>query len=965
MSAAIQRLLSLPPGMAREFEALIAKPKPDWFATCDPAGSKLGSGGGTAHLLAEAWRGTSDGGSFAGWLNGSRKLLIHGGGQSRRLPSYAPVGKLLMPLPAFRWAYGQRLDQTLLDVQLPDYERVLAHAGPKTVAMITSGDVLLRFGRELPVFPDVDVLGLGMWVTPEKAKDFGVFFSPRSKPTELAFFLQKPEPGRTRELAAEFLPLVDTGMWLLSERAVRVLMAKCGWDADAQEFSGAGAANYELYAQFGLSLGTQPARHDKEISALTTAVIPLPKAEFYHFGTSQQLIESVAALQNVELDETKLGYAGAKRHPDQFLQNSNFKFPLRQQENHTLWVENSTVPATWKLAHEHVLTGVPENDWDLQLETGVCLDFVPIGADQFCVRPYGFSDSFSGRVADANTKWIGRDIADWFARRKLTPAQAGIAANADVQQAALFPVLRLEQISARFLEWMFAAAPTDDTEHTHLWLNSRLSAQEISEQANLSRLYAQREKHRQACLTPMLRNGLWSVFYRLDLQHTAKDFARSKSELPKCNLKQVDEPLNFVHDEMFRAAVLRERNDARWQEHESKAFSLLREMIIHEAQLSPASPRASIQEDQIVWGRSPVRLDLAGGWTDTPPHCLEHGGKVLNLAVNLNGQPPIQVFARLSATPELVVRSIDLGVDLHVRTYEELDTFAQPGSEFALAKAAFALTGFLPRFHADGGARTLEEQLRAFGGGIEVSMLSAVPKGSGLGTSSILAATLLATLADLCGLGWDRHTLFKRTLAMEQMLTTGGGWQDQAGAIFGGVKLIETSPGLTQTPNVRWLPSNLFGTGQANSTTLLYYTGLTRLAKNILADIVRGMFLNSPSHLRTLAEIGANAERCFNAIQRCDRAEMVQSVRTSWELNQALDAGTKTPEVAAILDRIEPWTAACKLLGAGGGGFVLIFAKDELAAGRIKHELATHPPNTRARFVEMTLSESGLELTRS
>jgi len=948
--------------MAREFQNLEAKAQPDWFATCDPAGSKLGSGGGTAHLLAEAWRATANGNSFASWLSGSRKLLIHGGGQSRRLPSYAPVGKLLMPLPAFRWAYGQRLDQTLLEVQLPDYERVLAHAGPKTVAMITSGDVLLRFDRELPQFPDVDVLGLGMWVTPEKAKDFGVFFSPRSKPTELAFFLQKPDPGRTRELAAEFLPLVDTGMWLLSERAVRVLMAKCGWDVDAQKFSGATASNYELYAQFGLSLGTQPAQPDAGISALTSAVIPLPKAEFYHFGTSQQLIESVAALQNVELDETKLGYAGAKRHPDQFLQNSKFKFPLRQEENHTLWVENSTVPATWKLAHEHVLTGVPDNDWDLQLEPGICLDFVPVGTDEFCLRPYGFADSFAGIMSAETTKWFVRSVTDWFAARKLTLTQP----DADIQQAALFPVLRASEINPRFIEWMFTAQPKDEPAFAQLWLNSpRLSAQQLGEQANLKRVYAQREIYRHACLAPMLRNGRWSVFYRLDLQHTARDFARTTVALPDSSLKQGDEPLNFVHDEMFRAAVLRERNDARWQAHETKAFSLLREMIIHEAQLSPAQPRASIQEDQIVWGRSPVRLDLAGGWTDTPPYCLEHGGKVLNLGVNLNGQPPIQVFAKLSARPELVLRSIDLGVEQRVTTFAELDTFAQPGSEFALAKAAFALAGFLPRFNAHSGARSLEEQLRAFGGGIEVSMLSAVPKGSGLGTSSILAATLLATLADLCGLGWDRHTLFQRTLAMEQMLTTGGGWQDQAGAIFGGVKLIETSAGLAQTPNVRWLPPHLFGTGQANSTTLLYYTGLTRLAKNILQEIVRGMFLNSPSHLRILGEIGANAERCFNGIQRRDRAEMIASVRTSWELNQALDSGTKTPEVAAILDRIEPWTAACKLLGAGGGGFVLIFAKDEVAAGRIKHELTSSPPNARARFVEMTLSESGLELTRS
>ena len=58
--------------------------------------------------------------------------------------------------------------------------------------MVTSGDVLLRFARELPPFPSVDVLGLGMWVPAEKAKDFGVFVSPRNRPTELAFFLQKP-----------------------------------------------------------------------------------------------------------------------------------------------------------------------------------------------------------------------------------------------------------------------------------------------------------------------------------------------------------------------------------------------------------------------------------------------------------------------------------------------------------------------------------------------------------------------------------------------------------------------------------------------------------------------------------------------------------------------------------------------------------------------------------------------------
>src|SRR5436853_644743 len=98
----------------------------------------------------------------------------------------------------------------------------------------------------------------------------------------------------------------------------------------------------------------------------------------------------------------------------------------------------------------------------------------------------------------------------------------------------------------------------------------------------------------------------------------------------------------------------------------------------------------------------PARSDLAGGWTDTPPYCIEHGGRVVNLAADINGQAPIQVFAKLCDKPELVIRSIDLGVEERVRTYQELESFALPGSAFALAKAGLALAGFLPRFHGHG-----------------------------------------------------------------------------------------------------------------------------------------------------------------------------------------------------------------------------------------------------------------------
>jgi galactokinase/mevalonate kinase-like predicted kinase len=319
----------------------------------------------------------------------------------------------------------------------------------------------------------------------------------------------------------------------------------------------------------------------------------------------------------------------------------------------------------------------------------------------------------------------------------------------------------------------------------------------------------------------------------------------------------------------------------------------------------------------------------------------------------------------MSEQPELVLRSIDLGLEERVRTYAELDTFAQPDKPFALAKAALALAGFLPRFHANGGFGSLQEQLRDFGGGVELSLLSAVPKGSGLGTSSILAATVLAALSDLCGLEWDRHMLFTRTLALEQMLTTGGGWQDQAGAIYRGIKLIETDPGLAQKPVLRWLPQHLFEREFANRSILLYYTGLTRMAKNILAEIVRGIFLNSPSHLDTIAEIGANAHTAAGAIQKCDYSMLQAAIRNSWALNQQLDSGTNPPAVQQILDRVRDDLGAAKLLGAGGGGYLLLFGKDETAAGRMKRALSERPPNSRARFVDFALSETGLQVTRS
>ena len=372
----------------------------------------------------------------------------------------------------------------------------------------------------------------------------------------------------------------------------------------------------------------------------------------------------------------------------------------------------------------------------------------------------------------------------------------------------------------------------------------------------------------------------------------------------------------------------------------------------------------SVYADQIVWGRSPVRIDIAGGWTDTPPYCLMEGGSVVNLAIELNGQQPLQAYIRPCSEPHIVLRSIDLGARETITSYEQLSAYNEVGSAFSIPKAALCLSGFHPQFCSEP-YDSLRSQLESFGGGFEVTLLSAIPKGSGLGTSSILASTVLGALSDFCSLAWDKNEICRRTLVLEQLLTTGGGWQDQFGGVLGGVKLLETESGFLQRPVARWLPDDLYLQPEYRACHLLYYTGITRTAKQILSEIVRRMFLNEHDQLQLLRRMKEHTHEMFDALQRQDFVQMGLLVRRTWEQNQQIDSGTNPPAVSALTDLVDDLCLGYKLPGAGGGGYLYMIAKDPEAAGRIRQLLNANPPNPRARFVEMTLSKSGLQVSRS
>lgn len=892
----MKKLLSLPPNLVGSFHQITGLTHEEYFCTNDPVGHKLGSGGGTTWLLEKCYENDMEQHagegkpSFDEWLSSERRILLHAGGQSRRLPSYAPSGKILTPIPVFRWERGQRLSQSLLTLQLPLYERLMSLAPDNVHTMIVSGDVYIRAAEQLPPVPEADVVCYGLWLDSSIAKDHGVFVSDRRTPSVLKQMLQKPSVKTLQELLGKHFYLTDIGVWLLSDRAVKALIKRSKQDGEIIE--------YDLYSEFGCTLGTDPTIDDAELHELSVAILPLPGGEFYHFGTSGEMISSTMAIQNIVNDQREIMHNGRKPHPSIFVQNAEIKTAITA-DNYNIWIENSYIGPHWKISHDNIITGVPENDWHLTLAPGECIDIVPIGEKDYAIRRYNIDDKFAGKA----------------------------------QQEAVFPVC--SQLPEEL----------DRIDKTAM-----ISAESISNEANLVRLFAQRREYQKNNWSALAENWRHSVFYQLDLEDAAHHFKEMGIPMP-APLPDDAPLMTRIKDAMFR-------------DNGNEAFALLRQGLTETVLAEKQQPKMSVYSDQIVWARSPVRIDIAGGWTDTPPFCLMEGGNVINLAIELNGQPPLQTYVRPCRERHIVLRSIDLGAMEQVETYEQLADYKKVGSPFSIPKAALALAGFLPSFSSET-YPSLEAQLEAFGCGIELTLLSAIPAGSGLGTSSILAATVLGAVSDFCSLAWDKNEIGKRTLVLEQMLTTGGGWQDQFGGVLGGVKLLQSQKGFNQQPLVRWMPDDVFTQPEYASCHLLYYTGITRTAKTILAEIVRQMFLNSSDQLMLLRRMKAHTLDMYDAIQRQDFQRTGQLIRTTWQQNQMLDSGTNPDAVRAITDMVDDLCLGYKLPGAGGGGYLYMVAKDPEAAARIKQIINANVTSPNARFVDMTLSRKGLQISRS
>jgi len=178
-----------------------------------------------------------------------------------------------------------------------------------------------------------------------------------------------------------------------------------------------------------------------------------------------------------------------------------------------------------------------------------------------------------------------------------------------------------------------------------------------------------------------------------------------------------------------------------------------------------------------------------------------------------------------------------------------------------------------------------------------------------------------------------------------------------------GVKMIVTEPGMVPDAHIHYVPSDILDPRTNGGRTLLYYTGITRLAKNILHQVV-GRYLNRDRDaVATLRHIGSVAREVMDAFIRKDIEQFGRLMDVAWRLNKRLDPNSSNDEIEALFARVAPHLHGGKLLGAGGGGFLLMICKSPGDAAAVRRILDDDPPNDRARFFDFDVSNDGLVVT--
>lgn len=316
---------------------------------------------------------------------------------------------------------------------------------------------------------------------------------------------------------------------------------------------------------------------------------------------------------------------------------------------------------------------------------------------------------------------------------------------------------------------------------------------------------------------------------------------------------------------------------------------------------------------KIYKARAPMRIGFFGGGTDVSPYAEEHGGKVLNCTIDKY----VRCMLRPNKQPGVLIRSLDL---------QEVSQKVTGRPWDGRLELPQAVLDAMPEAE-----------------GVEVTMFSDVPPGSGLGSSSALVVSMLRVLYAASKLAVEPHALAELAYRIERKdLGIPGGRQDQYAAVFGGLALYHFSKERVIVEPVTSDPMALL---ELESCLLLGYIGDRRLlTQHLMEDQVRR--LKEGETLRLHDETKALVDEACGLLRRGKIDEFGRLLHHAWEVKKAFSPHIAPPIVDEIYELARKHGAwGGKITGAGGGGFMVLVC-----------------PFDRRLELERLLGEAGMQL---
>ena len=331
----------------------------------------------------------------------------------------------------------------------------------------------------------------------------------------------------------------------------------------------------------------------------------------------------------------------------------------------------------------------------------------------------------------------------------------------------------------------------------------------------------------------------------------------------------------------------------------------------------------------IIRSKAPFRISFGGGGTDVPPYCWDYGGVVVSTTIDKY----TFVTLKTNNTHKISIHSIDFGLR----------------ESFTLGRLEY--NGNLDLVKAVINEYEVKE-------GFDLVIHADAPPRSGMGTSSCLAVALIGCLNELTGRQMNVKEIAELAYHIErEELKEKGGYQDQYAAAFGGFNFMEFNK-----KGVKITPLNLSAEilNELEYRLLLFYTGTTRFSSKIHEDMAKNYEEKQEDYCEALHGLKRIADDMRRCLVEENLSEFGELLHHGWILKRKLSKEISNSEIDKLYDVARKKGAVGgKLLGAGGGGHLLLFCEPDK-----RFDVIQSMNECGVKFVPFRFESKGLQTWR-